>query len=122
MQWLKVFLFPVPALIAGAMSFYVWQLSLDNQHLREQVTAANGLRSELQEQQALNARQREDFEGQVQQLQNSLLGAQAQMSNLSQALQEAREMIEPGASPPAAGSVSTPVAQPLSAPPTPGGQ
>ena len=99
MSWLKVLLFPLPALIAGAMSFYVWQLGQENRTLRSEAAVVNQLRGQLQEQRDLNVAQREQLESQVEQLQSSLLGAQAQMSNLSAALQEAREMIDPGLAP-----------------------
>lgn len=99
---IRILLFPLPALIAGAMTYYVWQLGAENQRLQQELAGLASLRSELQDQQALNTRQRLEFEGQVTQLQGNLRDAQSQMSALSSALQEARELIEPGAPAPSA--------------------
>jgi len=57
------------------------------------------VRQQFQQQVGISAQQRQEFETQIQQLQSSLLGAQTQLSNLSAALQEAREMIEPRPAP-----------------------
>lgn len=101
---LKIVVLLIPAFIAGALSFYAIQLHGKNTRLAEQLNSLQTVQLQLTAQQALNVRQREEFEGRIQQLQNNLLGAQAQMSNLASALQAARELITPtlpGNAPPA---------------------
>jgi|GEM_PF-3167413 len=80
---------------AGGLTFYCVMLRSENRDLSEELTAQQDFQQRYQEQLTVNVRQREDFEVQIQQLQNNLSGAQIQMSNLSEALQEAREMMVP---------------------------
>ena len=83
----------IPAFVTGALSFYALQLHGINRQQADDLRLLESLRSQLQAQQELNVRQRQEFEGRIQQLQDNLSGAQTQMSNLSQALQQARELI-----------------------------
>ena len=83
----------IPAFITGALSFYALQLHARYQQQADDLRVLDGLRGQLQAQQELNVRQRQEFEGRIQQLQDNLSGAQSQMSNLAQALQDARELI-----------------------------
>lgn len=92
---IRVVLLLVPAFLAGALTFYAMTLFQHNVRLVGELDDQDALRSQLQAQQQLNTRQREDFEGRIQQLQNNLQSAQTQMTNLSAALQEARELIMP---------------------------
>ncbi len=88
-------LFALPWFVAGGLTFVVIVLMNDNSRLGADNEALGDIRLRYQEQVRLNARQREEFEGQIQQLQSNLQSAQNQMANLSAALQEAREMMEP---------------------------
>ena len=88
-------LFVLSWFVAGGLTFYTLMLHSEINDLGEELTSRQGVEQRYQEQVTLNAQQREEFEGQIQQLQNNLSGAQVQMANLSQALQEAREMMEP---------------------------
>ena len=90
-------LFVLSWFVAGGLTFYAVMLHGEIRDLEEELTTQQGFEQRYQEQISLNARQREEFEGQIQQLQNNLSGAQVQMANLSEALQEAREMMEPAA-------------------------
>ena len=92
---IRVVLLLVPAFLAGALTYYTMSLFQDNVRLVGELDDQEALRNQLQTQQQLNSRQREDFEGRIQQLQNNLQSAQTQMTNLSAALQEARELIMP---------------------------
>jgi len=92
---IRVVLLLIPAFLAGALTFYAMTLFQHNVRLVGELDDQEALRSQLQAQQQLNTRQREDFEGRIQQLQSNLQSAQAQMTNLSAALQEARELIIP---------------------------
>ena len=89
---LKHTLFVLSWFVAGGLAFYASLLNGENGELGDQLASQQ---QRYQEQLALNTRQREEFETRIQQLQNNLNGAQAQMANLSAALQEAREMMEP---------------------------
>jgi hypothetical protein len=95
-------LFILSWFLAGGLCFYALLTGRENASLTSEVTELRSYRLRYEEQRELNARQREQFEAELQQLQNNLLGAQAQMRNLSEALQETRELIDPLASPPAA--------------------
>ena len=88
-------LFVLSWFVAGGLAFYAMMLNGQIVDLSEELTTRQGFQQQYQEQLALNTRQREDYEARIQQLQSNLTGAQTQMANLSEALQEAREMLEP---------------------------
>ena len=88
-------LFILSWFVAGGLAFYAWLVHTENEALQQDMTTLQDYRQRYEEQLALNTRQREEFEAQVDQLQNNLRSSQAQLSNLSEALQEAREMMEP---------------------------
>jgi chromosome segregation ATPase len=90
-------LFILAWFVAGGLTFYALLLHSRNASLKGELDNLRPYQQRYAEQVAINASQREEFEARVQQLQSSLQGAQVQMSNLSQALQEAREMMEPAA-------------------------
>ena len=92
-------LFMLSWFIAGGLTFYTIMLHGEMTDLSEQLTNQQQYQQRYQDQLALNARQRDEFEAQIQQLQANLTGAQAQMANLSEALQEAREMMVPATQP-----------------------
>ena len=85
--------------VTGGLAYYSFQTYGENQRLETEVSSLQTVRQQYQQQVDINAQQRQAFETQIQQLQSSLLGAQTQMSNLSAALQEAREMIDPRPAP-----------------------
>jgi chromosome segregation ATPase len=91
----KQALFVLSWFLAGGLTFYALLLHGENSALAAELTALRQFEQRYQEQLAVNSRQRQEFETQIQQLQTNLTGAQAQMTNLSQALQEAREMMVP---------------------------
>ena len=88
-------LFILSWFIAGGLTFYSLALHRQNASLVDQRDTLSDFQRRYEEQLVVNQQQREEFESQISQLQNNLLGAQAQMTNLSQALQETRELIEP---------------------------
>ena len=85
--------------VTGGLAYYSFQTYGENQLLETELSSFLTVRQQYQQQVEINAQQRQEFETQIQQLQDSLLGAQTQLSNLSAALQEAREMIETRAAP-----------------------
>ena len=91
----KQALFVFSWFLAGGLTFYALLLHGENSDLAEELSSLRQFQQRYQEQVSLNTRQREEFETRIQQLQNNLTGAQTQMTNLSQALQEAREMMVP---------------------------
>ncbi len=97
----KQALFVLSWFVAGGLTFYALLLHGENRDLAEELASLRQFQQRYQEQVSLNTRQREEFETQIQQLQSNLTGAQTQMTNLSQALQEAREMMMPVSEPPA---------------------
>ena len=81
--------------VTGGLAYFSYQIFEDNQRLTNELSGLQLVRQQYQQQVDTNAQQRQEFETQIQQLQSSLLGAQTQMRNLSESLQEAREMIDP---------------------------
>ncbi len=92
---LKQGLFILSWIVAGGLAFYTAQLHRSNIALTAELSALEEFRLRYQEQVAVNRQQREQFESRILQLQGNLRRSQVQMSNLSEALQEAREMMEP---------------------------
>ena len=88
-------LFIVPWFVAGGLSFYTLLLRNENSALSAELVAQRDYRLQYEQQLTANTQQREQFETQIQQLQDNLRSSQVQMTNLSEALQEAREMMEP---------------------------
>ena len=85
--------------LTGGLAYYSFQTYGEIQRLERDASSLQVVRQQYQQQVDINTQQRQEFETQVQQLQSSLLGTQTQMSNLSAALQEAREMIDPRPAP-----------------------
>lgn len=83
--------------VAGGLAYHAHFLSGENGVLRAELDARADYEVRYRQQLELNTSQREAFETQARQLQSNLAGAQAQMSNLSQALQETRELVVPPA-------------------------
>lgn len=81
--------------VAGGLAYYALQQQRENIAFEAMEAELLETRQRYQEQVAVNARQREEFETRVQSLEENLRSSQAQMSNLSAALQEARELMEP---------------------------
>lgn len=100
-------LFVLSWFLAGGLTSYALLLHGDNKDLAEGLSRVRPFEQRYQEQVSLNTRQREEFETRIQQLQNNLTGTQAQMTNLSRALQEAREMMAPPSGQQAQPSVDT---------------
>jgi len=92
---MKPIILVVSWFITGGLLYYSIQSHDENQRLTDEVSGLQGVRQQFQQQVILNTQLQQEFESQIQQLQSNLLGAQTQMSNLSQALQDARELIEP---------------------------
>lgn len=88
-------LFSLSWFIVGGLVFYLVLLRQENQALTRDLDALQTLQQRLNEQVEVNASQRTDFEARVQQLEDNLGAAQTQLSNLSAALQEARELMPP---------------------------
>ncbi|MBT8147340.1 MAG: hypothetical protein KJN90_10840 [Gammaproteobacteria bacterium] len=84
--------------VAGGLAFYAFVLNGQVSRLSEELSGQQQYRQLYQDQLALNTQQQAEFESRIQQLQNNLTGAQTQMMNLSDALQEAREMMVPATS------------------------
>jgi chromosome segregation ATPase len=92
---LRFALFIIPWFVAGGLSFFSVMLHNENAALGSEVAAQRDYRQQYEQQLAINTEQRERFETRIQQLQDNLRSSQVQMTNLSEALQEAREMMEP---------------------------
>ena len=71
-------LFVLSWFVAGGLAFYATMLNGKIGDLSDELSS-----------------QQEGYEARIQQLQTNLKGAQTQMTNLSAALQEARELLEP---------------------------
>ena len=81
--------------VAGGLTYYVIVLHDRNVGLDQENAILRNIQVQYEQQVKVNAAQRQEFEARIQQLQSNLQGAQSQMSNLSEALQQAREMIDP---------------------------
>jgi hypothetical protein len=85
--------------LTGGLAYHSFQTYGEIQRLERDASSLQVVRQQYQQQVDINTQQRQEFETQVQQLQSSLFGAQTQMTNLSAALLEAREMIDPRPAP-----------------------
>lgn len=91
----KQVLFVLSWFVAGGATFYAVLLHGDIGDLDEELANSQGFEQRYREQLTVNEQQKIAFEGQIHQLQSNLNSAQAQMANLSEALQEARETMDP---------------------------
>ena len=80
----------VGGIIVGGLSLITWNLQSSNSQLQGQLESAIGFREQLNEQVEANTRLRMESEAQLEELQSQIQSAAIQLSNLSQALQEAR--------------------------------
>ena len=79
----------------GGLSFATLNVYTTNTELREQLQTALGYREQLTEQAGEYARQRIEWNARLAELETQLLSTATQLNNLNEALQEAREQVNP---------------------------
>ena len=82
-------------ILLGGLSFATLDLRATNTELREQLQTALGYREQLTEQAEEYARQRMEWDARLAELETQLLSTANQLNNLSEALQEAQEQVNP---------------------------
>jgi chromosome segregation ATPase len=90
-------LFTLTWFVAGGLASYAVLVRSENLRLSQDLDTLRDAQLRYEEQVAINLSQREDFESRVGQLEENLQSARLQLTNLSTALQEAREMMTPPA-------------------------